>query len=108
MITQTTFNLAGDTFNHENRTLTYQNGTSQKLTQREADLLLMLCENMNYTTKRGPALKQLWGSDDYFNARSMDVFICRLRKYLYDNPDVSIENIRGIGYRLNVSNKKKP
>lgn len=107
MNNQTTYDLAGDVFDYKTRTITYENGTSQTLTKREADLLLMLCENKNYTTKRSQALIQLWGSDNYFCSRSMDVFITRLRKYLYGNPAVSIENIRGIGFRLNIKSKKQ-
>lgn len=107
MIIQTIYDLAGDVFDYKTRTITYENGTSQILTQRESDLLLMLCENMNYTTKRSQALTRLWGLDDYFKSRSMDVFITRLRKHLYGNPAVSIENIRGIGFSLKVRSKKQ-
>ncbi len=72
----------------------------QKLTALEADLLKMLCDNMNATLDRNSALKQLWGDDNFFNARSMDVYVTKLRKHLKDDPSVEIINIRGKGYKL--------
>ena len=72
----------------------------QKLTALEADLLKMLCENMNATLQRNEALIKLWGDDNFFNARSMDVYITRLRKHLKTDASVEIINIRGKGYKL--------
>lgn len=76
----------------------------QNLTQREADLLKMLVENKNQIVKRDHILKQIWGEDDYFLGRSMDVFISRLRKYLQHDTNLRIENIHSVGFRLIENN----
>ncbi|HAS56992.1 DNA-binding response regulator, OmpR family, contains REC and winged-helix (wHTH) domain [Algoriphagus ornithinivorans] len=70
------------------------------LTARESQLLQMLLENANDITDRTLILNQIWGSDDFFNARSMDVFITKLRKKLQDDPEIQILNIRGYGFKL--------
>ncbi len=70
------------------------------LTHREAELLYHLTENRNAVLDRSTILKQLWGDDDFFNARSMDVFITKLRKKLKKDPDIQIINVRGYGYKL--------
>lgn len=70
------------------------------LTLREAELLRKLCLNMNQVEKREDILHQIWGEDDYYIGRSLDVFISRLRKMFQDDPDVTIENVRGVGFRL--------
>lgn len=72
------------------------------LTEREADLLKMLIENKNQVLKRSQILEKIWGEDDYFLGRSLDVFISRLRKYLKQDAAIKIENIHGVGFRLNV------
>ncbi|MES2514255.1 MAG: response regulator transcription factor [Bacteroidota bacterium] len=72
------------------------------LTKREADLLRLLIENTNVVLKREDILKTLWGDDDYFMGRSLDVFISRLRKILSDEKHVSIENIHGVGFKFSV------
>jgi len=72
----------------------------KKLTSRESELLRMLCENKNSLVERDVILKQLWGDDSFFNARSMDVFITKLRKYLKEDPEVELINVRGRGYKL--------
>ena len=77
-----------------------QNGTTKSLTQKEADLLKYLIENKNAVIKRSAILKSIWGEDDYFLGRSLDVFISRLRKYLKADESVKIENIHGVGFRL--------
>ncbi|MDR0427283.1 MAG: response regulator transcription factor [Dysgonamonadaceae bacterium] len=71
-----------------------------KLTTKESDLLGLLCENMNQILERNFALKKIWGVVDYFNARSMDVYITKLRKLLKGDPDIEIMNIHGKGYKL--------
>lgn len=76
------------------------NGNENTLTQREADVLLMLCRNKEQVTKKGDILIKIWGEDDYFVGRSLDVFISRLRKYLKEDEKVKIENLHGIGFRL--------
>ena len=70
------------------------------LTHREAQLLKQLYLHKNDLTDRSVILKELWGNDDFFNARSMDVFITKLRKKLKDDPSIQILNIRGYGYKL--------
>jgi DNA-binding response OmpR family regulator len=70
------------------------------LTAREASLLQILAENANQVTDRSLILTQIWGSDDFFNTRSMDVFITKLRKKLLEDPSIQILNIRGFGYKL--------
>lgn len=70
------------------------------LTQREAELLKMFLENKNVVLKRAKILKSLWGDDDYFMGRSLDVFISRLRKILAGEKDISIENLHGIGFKF--------
>lgn len=72
------------------------------LTPKEAALLKVLCEHKNMLLTREKALKVVWGDDDYFIGRSMDVFITKLRKYLKDDPDVAIVNVHGTGFRLEV------
>ncbi|QNK61540.1 response regulator transcription factor [Pedobacter sp. PAMC26386] len=71
-----------------------------KLSFRESSLLKLLIENKNDVLSRKIALELLWGVDNFFNARSMDVFITKLRKHLKDDPGIQIVNIRGIGYKL--------
>ncbi len=74
----------------------------KKLTSREADLLRLLCTHMNNVLERDEALRTLWGSDSFFNGRSMDVFISRLRKYLQKDKNVEILNVHGKGFKLVV------
>ena len=75
---------------------------STNLTQRESELLKYFIENKNIVLKREQILKHLWGNDDYFMGRSLDVFISRLRKILAIEKNISIENLHGIGFRLNT------
>lgn len=75
-----------------------------KLTTKETDLLKLLCNNMNRVLERNFALKAIWIDDNYFNARSMDVYITKLRKYLKADPKVQIINVHGKGYKLVVEN----
>jgi len=72
----------------------------QMLTQKEVDLLKELIMNKNNILKREQILEKLWGRNDYFLGRSMDVFISRLRKYLKDDPGLRIENVHGVGFKL--------
>ncbi len=75
-------------------------GGSVKLTTKESELLELLCRNRNEILERNFALKSIWIDDNYFNARSMDVYITRLRKYLKKDPSVKILNVHGRGYKL--------
>lgn len=88
-------------FNSKLRTLTL--GTDEKkLSPKEAQLLELLAINPNALISRELALKKIWGSDDYFTARSMDVYITKLRKFLSEDPDLNIKNIHGAGFQLIV------
>lgn len=80
------------------------NGESQKLTTKESELLSLLCAHANEVLQRDLALKTIWIDDNYFNARSMDVYITKLRKHLKQDPSVEINNVHGKGYRLIVAN----
>ena len=75
---------------------------STKLTTKESELLALLCAHQNEILQRDFALKSIWIDDNYFNARSMDVYITKLRKHLKDDPSVEIINIHGKGYKLIV------
>ncbi|MFT3737519.1 MAG: response regulator transcription factor [Breznakibacter sp.] len=71
-----------------------------KLTTKESELLKLLCNNANKVLERNFALKTIWVDDNYFNARSMDVYITKLRKHLKDEPNIEIINVHGKGYKL--------
>jgi len=75
--------------------------TCSQMTRKEVDLLKLLIQNKNKVIERSTILERVWGENDYFMGRSMDVFISRLRKYLKEDKDISIENIHGVGFRLN-------
>lgn len=98
--TQDTYNIGQYVLNYRNLQLYFGNQEEKSMTQREADLLRLLVENKNNLVKREFLLTQLWGDDDYFKGRSMDVFISRLRKYLKKDPSVQIKNVHGVGFRL--------
>ena len=89
------------TFDYSNHLLSLAKEERQ-LTKREAELLRLLCLNMNNVLRRDQALKTIWGEDDYFMGRSMDVYITKLRKMLGGDPSVSIVNIHNTGFRLEV------
>lgn len=89
-------------FNRKLRTLG-DDDDERKLSPKEAQLLEMLAENPNSLLSRETALKTIWGSDDYFTARSMDVYITKLRKYLSSDPAVTIKNIHGSGFQMVVN-----
>ena len=86
-------------FDHANLNLQIAEKARQ-LTQREADLLQYFIDNKGQVLKRSQILKKIWGEDDYFLGRSLDVFISRLRKYLKQDASLKIENIHGVGFRL--------
>lgn len=95
------FQLASYHFNPRLRQLTHGDKT-QTLSPKENELLRMLAEHLNDLLPRDQALKKIWGSDTYFNGRSMDVYIAKLRKYLKDDEKIEIVNIHGNGFRLVV------
>mgnify|MGYP000881688026 FL=1 len=98
---QTVFKLGNYTFD-SSRQLLIRGTEERKLTTKESELLRLLCLNKNRILERNFALKSIWIDDTYFNARSMDVYITKLRKYLKDDPDIQIMNIHGKGYKLIV------
>jgi DNA-binding response OmpR family regulator len=93
------YNIGEYTFNALKQLLVYKEKTI-KLTTKESELLELLCRHGNEILERNFALKTIWIDDNYFNARSMDVYITRLRKYLMKDPAVKILNVHGKGYKL--------
>jgi DNA-binding response OmpR family regulator len=94
-----TYQLGQLSFDSHNFVLSHPSG-SKTLTQKEAEVLKLLCQNKDRVLKREEILKSVWGDDDYFMGRSMDVFISKLRKYLKEDPSVQIVNYHGVGFRL--------
>ncbi len=91
-------------FNFFFDSLVLESGAERKtLTYKEAELLRYFCDNPNKVLSRSDILKQVWGSDDYYLGRSLDVFISRLRKYLGSDENIKILNLHGIGFRFNAS-----
>ncbi len=86
-------------YDHSNLKLSIS-GVTKDLTQKEGELLHLLNNNRNTILKRSEILQRLWGNDDYFLGRSMDVFISRLRKYLKEDERLKIENVHGVGFRF--------
>lgn len=96
---QMEFKLGKFIFDTRKQTLSDETNTV-KLTTKESDLLKLLCQNANKVLERNFALKSIWIDDNYFNARSMDVYITKLRKHLKEEPTVEIINVHGKGYKL--------
>jgi two-component system OmpR family response regulator len=84
------------------RILSLNGVETAKLSPKEALLLKLFCLNINEVLSRSEALSKIWGEDNYFTARSMDVFVTKLRKYLKDDPNIEIVNIHGNGFQLFV------
>ncbi len=93
------FQIGKFTFNSKLRTLKIGE-SEEKLSPKEAQLLELLAKSPNSLVNRATALKTIWGSDDYFTARSMDVYITKLRKYLVADPEIGIKNIHGAGFQM--------
>ena len=87
------------TFDFQKLTLILE-GKTHSLTFREAEVLKYLAERPDQVIRRDELLKAIWGDDDYFMGRSLDVFISRLRKYLSGDPDIRIDNVHGVGFRM--------
>lgn len=83
-----------------NRQILKSAETEHKLTSKEAELLKLLCDTGNNVLDRSVALNRIWQDDSYFNARSMDVYITKLRKYLKEDPSVELLNVHGVGFKL--------
>lgn len=97
---QSKFTIGHYSFDANNQFLEAKN-FSKRLTQKESDVLKVLCLSMNKLVKREDILVKIWGENDYFHGRSLDVFIAKLRKYLKDDSSVSIENVPKVGFVLN-------
>lgn len=100
-LTTKLFHIGAYEFDSEQQLLKKDNAAI-KLTYKESELLKLLCTHLNQTLERTLALKRIWQEDTYFNARSMDVYITKLRKYLKEDSSVEIVNIHGTGYKLVV------
>jgi DNA-binding response OmpR family regulator len=98
---QTLFSIGKFSFDYNQRNLLLGKNKTE-LTSKEAELLRLLCVYQNKVLERELALKSVWGDDSYFNSRSMDVFISRLRKYLKDDPNITLMNIHSRGYKLTI------
>lgn len=98
---ESNFQIGKYTFDYTNLLLSFGTENTQ-LTQKEADMLKALCEHQGKILDRQATLKNLWGESDYFNRRSMDVFISRLRKYLNKDASITIRNVHGKGFILEV------
>lgn len=96
------FTLGNFVFDFENMLLKSE-GAEQNLTRKEAGLLKLLCLHKNKLLTRELALKTIWGENDYFIGRSMDVFIAKLRKYLKSDPNIQIANVHGTGFKLEIN-----
>lgn len=95
------FQLGDFLFDGKNFKLSHPSG-EKALTQKEAEVMRLLCQNKERVLKREEILKAVWGDDDYFMGRSLDVFISKLRKYLKNDPNVEIVNYHGVGFKLEV------
>lgn len=94
------------TFDFNNQSLMIGNKT-KRITEKESEILKYLSDNRNKIVKREDLLKAVWGENDYFLGRSLDVFITKIRKYLKDDSDLNIENVFGVGFILNTEKNKK-
>ena len=94
------FIIGSYTFHHNQNLLISSSGTDYKLTTKENDLLKLFCENINSKVDRSLALMKIWGDDSYYNARSMDVYIAKLRKYLREDKKIDLKTIHGFGFKL--------
>jgi DNA-binding response OmpR family regulator len=99
---QTHFSIGDYEFDYTTQMILFK-GTQQKLSTKEAELLRLLCLKKNTVLTREEALLSIWHDDNYFNGRSMDVFLSKLRKYLKQDPNVEILNVHGKGYKLLVN-----
>lgn len=90
-------------FDFNNQSLSI-NGKTQRITEKESDILNYLSQHRNHVIKREAMLKELWGENDYFLGRSLDVFISKMRRYLKEDSTITIENVFGVGFIFNVPN----
>jgi DNA-binding response OmpR family regulator len=106
VVEPTTYQVGSFSFDYPHQLLTQtvvgEEPQTQKLTSKESELLKLLAQNLNQPVSRSFALKMVWGDDSYFNARSMDVYITKLRKYLKNDTTVQLVNVHGEGFKLIV------
>jgi len=95
------FQVGNYTFDYSRHQLSADEKNT-KLTSKESELLKLFCQNLNQPISRSYALKTIWGDDSYFNARSMDVYITKLRKHFKEDPSIQIMNLHGEGFKLMV------
>ncbi|MBQ9202543.1 MAG: response regulator transcription factor [Bacteroidales bacterium] len=94
------YQIGNFSFDVPKQLLTLKDGPTIRLTTKECELLTLLCSHQNQILERNYALMTIWGENSYFNARSMDVYITKLRKHLKPDPGIQIMNIHGKGYKL--------
>ena len=94
------FTIGKFTFDFNYQTLTFEGEEPMRLTSKESDLMRLFCLNFNQLIDRSSTLQRIWKDDSYFAARSMDVYITKLRKYLKADPTVQIVNVHGVGFKL--------
>jgi len=99
-VAETKFNIGSILFDTENYKLIYTDVEDKKLTKKEAKILTLLVQYKNKVLPRDIVLNAVWGQDDYFVGRSLDVFITKIRKYLKPDESVKINNIHGVGFKL--------
>jgi len=97
------YQIGSYVFDYKLRTI-IRDQVTQKLSPKEAELLKMLCDNRNELLPREMALKKIWGDDGYFTARSMDVYLTKIRKLFSEDPTIEIRNIHGSGFMLEIKN----
>jgi len=98
------YQIGSYTFDYKLRNIEHEN-SKQKLSPKEAELLKMLCDSQNKLLPRETALKKIWGDDGYFTARSMDVYLTKLRKLFAEDQTIEIRNIHGSGFMLEIKNE---
>ncbi|MFZ4401150.1 MAG: response regulator transcription factor [Bacteroidales bacterium] len=99
------FTIGKYSFDYNRQILTFS-GKEQKLTSKETELLMVLCKSANEVVDRSVALNKIWKDDSYFNARSMDVYITKLRKYLREDPQIELLNVHGVGFKLLMNRRE--
>lgn len=96
-----TFSIGDYLFNYREQLLSCADD-SVKLTKKEAEIIKLLCTHVNSTVKREDILNLIWGDDDYFMGRSLDVYISRIRRYFKNDPKVELSNVFGVGFKLTI------
>ena len=101
-VEETDFKIGSIVFKTEEFLLEYKDGEIKKLTKKESKILFMLVQYIGKVLPRDVVLNAVWGQDDYFVGRSLDVFITKLRKYLRPDDSININNIHGVGFKLTI------